>query len=265
MHGREDAASAALHLDDLLNRQQLAMDKQLKYLEDSRAAFRVLSEHLMPWSELLPSRSVDLAQVEPQCNKATQLIEQAEKEVAVFTRGFTLNPAILRALQRGVRVQMLYPNTIRTAPGSLKSAAHLTESGSEVRTAPSLPLLMIIVDRSWVRLSTDHEGKSSGRGTDHTCRRTVTALTALFDTHWALGKELGSHAGQGAEEITQQEKAVLAMLSKGCTDEVIGKHLGVSCRTVRRVVANLMKRLSANSRFQAGVHAVYKKWIPTQE
>ena len=44
-------------------------------------------------------------------------------------------------------------------------------------------------------------------------------------------------------------------------DEQIARALGMSVRTVRRRVADLMDELGADSRFQAGVEAVRRGWI----
>lgn len=51
------------------------------------------------------------------------------------------------------------------------------------------------------------------------------------------------------------------MLEDGHTDEVIARKLGVSIRTVRRLMADLLKTLNAESRFQAGVQATRRGWI----
>jgi DNA-binding NarL/FixJ family response regulator len=42
----------------------------------------------------------------------------------------------------------------------------------------------------------------------------------------------------------------------GAKDETIARQLGVSLRTVRRRVAELMDELGASTRFQAGMEAV---------
>jgi len=51
------------------------------------------------------------------------------------------------------------------------------------------------------------------------------------------------------------------MLENGFTDEGISRKMDVSIRTVRRTMADLMKRLNAQSRFQAGAEAVRRGWI----
>ncbi|MFD0567083.1 hypothetical protein ACFQ2M_37865 [Kitasatospora saccharophila] len=50
-------------------------------------------------------------------------------------------------------------------------------------------------------------------------------------------------------------------MGHGHTDESAGRKLGLSLRTVRRMMQDLMNRLGAESRFQAGAQAVRNDWI----
>ncbi|NKI43172.1 helix-turn-helix transcriptional regulator [Streptomyces sp. LD120] len=60
---------------------------------------------------------------------------------------------------------------------------------------------------------------------------------------------------------SEAERQMLRMLMQGLTDSAVARQLGMSDRTVRRVVAQLMERLGAQSRFEAGVRAVERGWI----
>lgn len=51
------------------------------------------------------------------------------------------------------------------------------------------------------------------------------------------------------------------MLAAGLTDEVAGRRLGISARSVRRQMAGLMERLGASSRFEAGLRAAQRGWL----
>ncbi|MBW1598593.1 response regulator transcription factor [Streptomyces sp. JJ38] len=51
------------------------------------------------------------------------------------------------------------------------------------------------------------------------------------------------------------------MLVRGLTDRAVARRLGLSERTVRRMVAHLMDRLGAASRFEAGARAVERGWL----
>lgn len=57
------------------------------------------------------------------------------------------------------------------------------------------------------------------------------------------------------------ERTLLGMIAGGDTDEAAARKLGVSLRTVRRMMAHLMERLEAASRFQAGVNATKRGWL----
>ncbi|UBU19177.1 helix-turn-helix domain-containing protein [Nonomuraea gerenzanensis] len=64
-----------------------------------------------------------------------------------------------------------------------------------------------------------------------------------------------SAAANAGTAISAREWQVLQLLAQGCTDEMVARNLDVSLRTVRRVTADLMNRLGARSRFQAGLKA----------
>ncbi|MCM1965674.1 helix-turn-helix transcriptional regulator [Streptomyces sp. G1] len=61
--------------------------------------------------------------------------------------------------------------------------------------------------------------------------------------------------------MNPQESTIIALLAQGHTDESIAKRLGVSQRTARRIAADLMERLGARSRFEAGVRCVQRGWL----
>ncbi|MCJ0873473.1 hypothetical protein MTF69_29815 [Streptomyces sp. AP-93] len=44
-------------------------------------------------------------------------------------------------------------------------------------------------------------------------------------------------------------------------DDAIARSLGISSRTLRRIMMDLMYKLKADSRFQAGAHAVARGWL----
>ncbi|MFJ2033269.1 LuxR C-terminal-related transcriptional regulator [Streptosporangium sp. NPDC087985] len=67
--------------------------------------------------------------------------------------------------------------------------------------------------------------------------------------------ERGTAPASAGTAISSREWQVLQLLAQGCTDEAVARTLDVSLRTVRRVTADLMARLGARSRFQAGLNA----------
>jgi DNA-binding CsgD family transcriptional regulator len=69
---------------------------------------------------------------------------------------------------------------------------------------------------------------------------------------------------EAVDLLTAQESIVVRLLAEGQTDDVVARRLGVSARTVRRIVTVVMRRLDARSRFEAGVHAVQRGWLSPQ-
>ncbi|MDJ0382251.1 DNA-binding response regulator [Streptomyces sp. G-G2] len=84
----------------------------------------------------------------------------------------------------------------------------------------------------------------------------VRALELLFAGAWSRGCRLADHLQLSPRLRTQLARNILERLRAGNTDEIAARELNVSLRTYRRHVADIMRELDANSRFQAGVKAV---------
>ena len=67
--------------------------------------------------------------------------------------------------------------------------------------------------------------------------------------------------GRRGRSGASDRRLLLDQLARGAKDEQIARTLGLSLRTVRRRVAELLDDLEASSRFQAGVEAVRRGWI----
>ena len=66
---------------------------------------------------------------------------------------------------------------------------------------------------------------------------------------------------QWSAGLCPRERKLLSLLVSGSTDTVAAAAIGVSVRTVRRMVRDLMNRLGARSRFQAGAKAAERGWL----
>ena len=82
----------------------------------------------------------------------------------------------------------------------------------------------------------------------------VALVRALFEEYWAQAVPLPLAAG-AATDSSDEFRSVLDLLQMGMKDESIARQLGVSLRTVRRRIADLMDDLGASTRFQAGAEA----------
>lgn len=91
--------------------------------------------------------------------------------------------------------------------------------------------------------------------------RALTApVVALFEQHWATGAH-HTAVEVGRDVSTERVRQVVALLARGMKDEAVARRLGVSTRTMRRLVAATMDELGAQSRFQAGIEAVRRGFV----
>ncbi|AXO37698.1 regulatory protein LuxR family [Micromonospora sp. B006] len=163
------------------------------------------------------------------------------------------------ALDRGITIRHIYQETVLQDPASCAYAEEMAKCGEDSRVLPGSPVRMTLVDRRIALLPIESH---LGRGAvEIRSVRLVSALCLLFDLLWEKGVPFSRWAGSSMDGLTKQASAILRLLRCGRTDEAIGRQLGLSERTVRRTVADIMKRLDAESRFQAGVEAALRGWI----
>lgn len=93
----------------------------------------------------------------------------------------------------------------------------------------------------------------------------IRALEKLFESMWQVAVPAGAPIDFGSPARSDMARAVLRCLRLGLTDEVAARELSISVRTYRRYVADIMKMLDADSRFQAGVRAAALGLLPPEE
>jgi two-component system, NarL family, response regulator LiaR len=77
-----------------------------------------------------------------------------------------------------------------------------------------------------------------------------------------LAAEDGNGAAERGEHLTPREREVLALLARGRANKVIARDLGVSERTVKTHVSNILGKLNLTDRTQAAVYAVRHGIVP---
>ncbi|MFB7503157.1 helix-turn-helix transcriptional regulator [Streptomyces broussonetiae] len=90
----------------------------------------------------------------------------------------------------------------------------------------------------------------------------VRALELLFAGAWSASRGLADHLRLSPRLRSELVQNILERLRTGHTDEAAAREINVSLRTYRRYVAEIMRELDANSRFQAGVRAVEYGLLP---
>ncbi|GHG06224.1 helix-turn-helix domain-containing protein [Streptomyces filamentosus] len=264
------AISPETAMEVLLARQQAELAAQQMRVEASRAAAAQLIAECSALRPRSPdAESEQLTGPEEIRERLARLASRATQEITTFAPGGAHTTADLEAsrtpnaelLQRGIRMRTVYLDSVRNHQPTLDHVDWLNTHGAQVRTSPTLPIRMIIADRTHAVLPVDTNDARVGAVVLHGAG-TVAALCALFESVWNTATPLGHTPQADPNGLPPQETATLHLLAQGHTDETIAKHLGVSPRTARRIAADLMERLGARSRFQAGANAAHHGWLP---
>jgi DNA-binding CsgD family transcriptional regulator len=158
-------------------------------------------------------------------------------------------------LRRGISMRAVYLDSVRNDNASLDYASWLAARGAEVRTVPTLPMRMLLVDRRVAVVPIDPDESSLGAVVVHQ-PGIVTGLVALFRTTWRTSTPfLRRRPRRGGRTFNSQERQALQLWGQGLTDESVANRLGVSERTARRISRKVAAALGARSRFQAGMRA----------
>jgi DNA-binding CsgD family transcriptional regulator/sugar-specific transcriptional regulator TrmB len=197
-----------------------------------------------------------------------RLAQEVESEILTFMPGGAQSAAALRQardidtrlLARGVRLCTIGLDSIRNDQPTLAHARFLTDGGGEFRTSPILPPRMIIADQRIAFVPID-PGNTRKGALALTGPGIVAALLALFRQVWQIATPLGAARDPDRQGLSGPEKALLELLAQGFTDEAAATRLGCSQRTARRIMADLMERLGARSRFEAGLLAARRGWL----
>lgn len=257
-------------MEVLLARQQAELASQQLRVEASRAA----AAQLIAECSVFTRRTADVDAKQligpDEIRECLALLaDRATTEITTFAPGGAHTEADLAAsrkpnanlLSRGVQMRTVYLDSVRNHQPTLNHVDWLSAQGGQVRTTPTLPIRMVIVDQTHAVLPIDTSDARAGAVVLHGAG-TVAALSALFESVWQTATPLGQTPAPDPDGLPPQERAVLRLLFQGHTDEAIAKRLGVSPRTARRVAADLMDRLNARSRFQAGARAAQQGWLP---
>jgi len=156
-------------------------------------------------------------------------------------------------IQSGLAVRKLYTSAALADDVQRTHLFQLLAVGAQVRICDAgLPHETIIIDRRVMLLA--GPGVPGDREfTVTTSPALIDGVHALFDATWEGSVPLADRLD--LPMISPDVRAILRTLSAGLTDEAAARHMGISLRTYRRRVAELMKALDSDSRFQAGLRA----------
>lgn len=162
---------------------------------------------------------------------------------------------VVTLLDRGLRYRILYTRQALDLPGRPYGMVLDVSDGRQARVG-DVKIKLALTDQpiGFLPLHTD-----PGRPPAALVVRDATllaALSALFELCWDRAVPINARAG-----TSDVDQALLPLLVAGLTDQEIAAKLDWSHRTVRRRVRDLMTRLGAQTRFQAGHQAVMQGWL----
>lgn len=159
----------------------------------------------------------------------------------------------LAMLDSGPVVRLLCAPEV--ADGSLCQLTRTPGARFEVRVSEAELRDIVVVDGA-AALVRATAGNAKGQATQVNDPAAVRALELLFAGAWSRGRKLDDHLALSPRLRSELTRRILERLRDGYTDDAAARDLNVSLRTYRRHVAEIMRELGANSRFQAGVRAV---------
>ena len=163
-------------------------------------------------------------------------------------------------MRRGVRLRILHTRAQAGVPHMREHMELLHRTGAEIRVADTLPHRLLVFDRTIAFLPVT-PGRVRAGALVVREPAIIANLVTLFGSLWSGAvdlDQLGESGGPGASEL---DRNVLMLMSSGVKDEAAARQLNISDRTYRRHVADILVRLGASSRFQAGVEAVRRGWL----
>ncbi len=128
-----------------------------------------------------------------------------------------------------------------------------SRSGEDHRYLPYLPFSAVVNDTGMAVVDIDGpDGQAYGLLIS--TPEAAGAIENVGEWAWRLAAPWQISDEQGVL-LDPRDRRILEQLAAGTTDSVIARSLGISQRTVERRVRDLMHRLDADTRFQAGVLA----------
>ncbi|MFC5663697.1 LuxR C-terminal-related transcriptional regulator [Kitasatospora misakiensis] len=256
-------------LRSLLDRREAELQRRLEDIEHGR---RELAQVVADYADLSRTRqhpdSEVLTGIDAIRLRIEALAAGCTEEVMGFVPSGAMSPANIEAsrpldtavLGRGVRMRSIYLESIKNDNDTVAYARRLTEQGAQVRVAPTLPPRMVIYDRATAIVPVDPEESRKGalvlRG-----HGVVSALCELFERVWQSSQPVAEAPPAAGPGLSPRCQAIVVLLAKGFTDEMIARRLDVSVRTVRRETADLAAQLGARTKFQAGMMALLQGWV----
>src|SRR5437763_10819841 len=267
---RYTAAAPDVALEALLLRQEERLQRARLKAQQLTVRHRTALSGQDPAAlvEVVTGRRAALQRFEHVQRSARREIRAIDKPPYATPSG-NRNPVEREMLGRGVRYRVIYD------PGGLSGYHDIgtdlensTALGEQARVLPDAPTKLILADDRIGLIPLQAAPSSIESIVVVHPSALLEALGALFESLWAraLPLPLSHEEDTGtADRPSRDEVRLLALLTTGLPDVVSARQLGLSYRTYQRRLHELMRRLGAATRFQAGIRAVRLGWVPRDD
>lgn len=209
----------------------------------------------------------DLAQIRSRIDDLAFFAREEILSVEPYTELTPANidharPLDMRCLRRGVRIRNVVLRKATTHPPTVAYLRELAHKGAQIRVADDASERILVYDRRVALVPVDPGDTSRGALLAHESGL-VCNIIALFEKIWDQAEDLLTAISEpdGTPTLSEMERRVLASMVSVGKDEAGARELGISVRTYRRHVADLMRVLGAASRAQAALLAREHGWV----
>jgi hypothetical protein len=225
----------------------------LRYLTDHRAPIRMFDETI----------SIEVVRGREALGLISHLASMAKGELLFLRPDQWQNDddrlaedLVLDLLQAGHSTRVIYPpDVVELAPDMVRRRTAL---GVKVRILPDVPTRLAVFGSSAAMMPARFGG-SPERVLLIRQEGLVESLRHLFELLWSKAVEVP--ALEPTRSAERDRVLLLRQLAAGARDDQLARTFGVSLRTIRRRVAELLTDLGAESRFQAGLEASRRGWL----
>lgn len=162
-----------------------------------------------------------------------------------------------RRMAAGLRYRTMYHQDVYDDPGLFAGMTRMVEHGEDARVLAILPVKLMIGDDRTALLVPEPDRVGVDDSLVVHAGGLLNAFAGLFETLWTLGVPVSGDRGP----LSEQDRRIVTLMAAGVTDDAIARRLSLSRRTVSRRIGELLDRLGATTRFQAGVQAAHRGWL----